>query len=317
MTASLPCSIRLAMATSPSRVSSGTVPISRRYMRTGSFVLSSAPGVRSRSPSSPPSPPQLLVAVGLLRIDDLDAGAAERAEQVVELLGRGDVGRQQLVHFVVEQVALLLADGDELSNLVVLFFDGQSQSPSLLGRASGQCFELLQQLLLAFPQRLSGPGRRSPTPPATDRSRPAPRPAPARRAPASAHCTHSAGRRRRRFGLRRPVEPARALLRLDARAAAPATRPAARPPDSPPASRSAPSPARQISGVQLRHGAPAPRPAGAPASTAAPARPAAIRTVAGTATAGASVFRCAAALRISSRTTASVIRALCASRSAN
>ena len=53
MTASLPCSIRFAMATSPSRVRSGTVPISRRYMRTGSLVLSSAPGVRSSSGSSP------------------------------------------------------------------------------------------------------------------------------------------------------------------------------------------------------------------------------------------------------------------------
>ena len=56
MTASLPRSMRLAIATSPSRVSSGTVPISRRYMRTGSLVLSSAPGVRSSSgPSSEPS----------------------------------------------------------------------------------------------------------------------------------------------------------------------------------------------------------------------------------------------------------------------
>ncbi len=53
MTESLPRSIRLAIATSPSRVSSGTVPISRRYMRTGSLVLSRAPGVRSSSiPSS-------------------------------------------------------------------------------------------------------------------------------------------------------------------------------------------------------------------------------------------------------------------------
>ena len=53
MTESLPRSMRLAIATSPSRVSSGTVPISRRYMRTGSLVLSSAPGVRSSSmPSS-------------------------------------------------------------------------------------------------------------------------------------------------------------------------------------------------------------------------------------------------------------------------
>ena len=110
MTASLPCSMRLAIATSPSRVSSGTVPISRRYMRTGSFVLSSAPGVRSRSPLLAALALELLVAVALLRVDDLDAGAAERAEQIVELLGRGDVGREQLVHLVVEQVALLLAD---------------------------------------------------------------------------------------------------------------------------------------------------------------------------------------------------------------
>ena len=53
MTASLPRSMRFAISTSPSRVSSGTVPISRRYMRTGSLVLSSAPGVRSSSRSSP------------------------------------------------------------------------------------------------------------------------------------------------------------------------------------------------------------------------------------------------------------------------
>src|SRR5215510_13849981 len=55
MTASLPRSMRLAISTSPSRVSSGTVPISRKYIRTGSFVLSRAPGVRSSSSSSDPS----------------------------------------------------------------------------------------------------------------------------------------------------------------------------------------------------------------------------------------------------------------------
>ena len=55
MTESLPRSIRLAMATSPSRVRSGTVPISRRYMRTGSFVLSIVLGARSSSTSSLPS----------------------------------------------------------------------------------------------------------------------------------------------------------------------------------------------------------------------------------------------------------------------
>jgi hypothetical protein len=73
---------------------------------------------------------QLLVAIGLFRVDDLDAGASEGAEQIVQLLRRGDVGRQQLVHLVVEEVALLLADGDELSNLVVLLFNGQCRSPT-------------------------------------------------------------------------------------------------------------------------------------------------------------------------------------------
>ena len=37
---SRPASIRLAMAISPSRDSSSTEPISRRYMRTGSSVRS-------------------------------------------------------------------------------------------------------------------------------------------------------------------------------------------------------------------------------------------------------------------------------------
>ena len=139
MTASLPRSMRRAISTSPSRVSSGTVPISRRYMRTGSLVLSSAPGVRSSSSSSAPSAVRsigLLVAqVLLVRVDDLDAGAAEGVEQVVELVGRGDLRRQQLVHFVVQQVALLLADVDELPYFVVFFFnrhhDPRRRSPTV------------------------------------------------------------------------------------------------------------------------------------------------------------------------------------------
>ena len=68
---------------------------------------------------------QLVFAVGLLGVDDLDAGAAERAEQVVELVGRRDVGRQELVDLVVQQIALFLADGDELPHFVVFFFDRQ------------------------------------------------------------------------------------------------------------------------------------------------------------------------------------------------
>ena len=42
-----PCSMRLAISTSPSRVSSETEPILRRYMRTGSLVREG-----SSSPSS-------------------------------------------------------------------------------------------------------------------------------------------------------------------------------------------------------------------------------------------------------------------------
>jgi len=44
-----PASIRCAISTSPSRSSSLTVPISRRYMRTGSLVFSSC------SPAGRPS----------------------------------------------------------------------------------------------------------------------------------------------------------------------------------------------------------------------------------------------------------------------
>ena len=53
-----PASMRLAMAISPSRLSSSTAPISRRYMRTGSSVRSSgalttgADGAVPRSPST-------------------------------------------------------------------------------------------------------------------------------------------------------------------------------------------------------------------------------------------------------------------------
>ena len=131
MTESLPCSMRLAMATSPSRVSSGTVPISRRYMRTGSLVLSSAPGVRS---SSGPSPSAVLalhpvaLAVGLLGVDQVDAGAAERGEQLFEIFGRRrQVGGQQIADLVVEQVALLLADDDQLADFIELVFDRQGR----------------------------------------------------------------------------------------------------------------------------------------------------------------------------------------------
>ena len=71
----------------------------------------------------------LLVPESLVRVEHLDAGAAELVEQVVQFLGRGDFSRQQLVDFVVEKVALLLANVDELPYLVVLVFNRQGCPP--------------------------------------------------------------------------------------------------------------------------------------------------------------------------------------------
>ena len=68
---------------------------------------------------------QLVFAILLFGIDDFDSGAAERAEQIIELVRRGDVGGQKLIDLVVEQVTLFLADGNELLYFVVFFFDRQ------------------------------------------------------------------------------------------------------------------------------------------------------------------------------------------------
>ena len=52
---SRPASMRLAMAISPSRESSSTAPISRRYMRTGSSVRSTASFLIAAAGRGPPS----------------------------------------------------------------------------------------------------------------------------------------------------------------------------------------------------------------------------------------------------------------------
>src|SRR4051812_19671160 len=67
----------------------------------------------------------IVAQVLLIGVDDFDPGAAERVEQIIELVRRGDFRRQKLVHLVVEKVALLLADVDELPHLVVLLLDGE------------------------------------------------------------------------------------------------------------------------------------------------------------------------------------------------
>ena len=59
----------------------------------------------------------------LIGIDDFDTCTAECIEEIVELVGGGDLRRQHLIHLVVQQIALFLADIDQLPYFVVFFFN--------------------------------------------------------------------------------------------------------------------------------------------------------------------------------------------------
>ena len=136
---SFPRSIRLAISTSPSRVSRGTVPISRRYIRTGSLVLSIALGVRSSSMSSEPSLRRSSSLFSRYFCSESTTSIPALPKAVNNSSSSSDVvmsGWEQLVHLVIEQVPLLLADLNELSYFVVLFFERQ-QCSSLVGRPPG------------------------------------------------------------------------------------------------------------------------------------------------------------------------------------
>ena len=128
--ASRPASMRLAMAISPSRESSSTEPISRRYMRTGSSVRSVGSLVSAlagtfcwTSTSSPPSLSGSSSASSrsfssssarLLGLDDVDAHLGEHREHVLDLLGIDLLGGQHRVDLVVGDVAALLGGPDQL-----------------------------------------------------------------------------------------------------------------------------------------------------------------------------------------------------------
>ncbi len=99
--------MRLASSISPSRVSSGTVPISRRYMRTGSLVLSPDPGEFQFGEFFAFF--ELLVELELRLLENLDAGGVQFGQQIVEFAPHRELFGQHLVDFVVEDVALLLA----------------------------------------------------------------------------------------------------------------------------------------------------------------------------------------------------------------
>ena len=132
--ASRPASMRLAIAISPSRESSSTEPISRRYMRTGSsvrsvgsFVAVSRIATAARRGLLDDLAAFALVVVaagialggargaallGLLGLDDVDAHLGELAEHVLDLLGGELLGRQHLVQLVIGDVAALLGELD-------------------------------------------------------------------------------------------------------------------------------------------------------------------------------------------------------------
>src|SRR6188474_2417139 len=106
--ASRPASMRFAIAISPSRESSSTEPISRRYMRTGSSVRS----VGSLVAVSRIATARGAALLGLLGLDDVDAHLGELAEHVLDLLGGELLGRQHLVQFVIGDVTALLGELD-------------------------------------------------------------------------------------------------------------------------------------------------------------------------------------------------------------
>ena len=129
---SRPASMRLAMAISPSRESNSTAPISRRYMRTGSSVRSVGSFLVAAAGRGPPSSSGIdlvlgrglvllvLVVVGFLILDDVDAHVVERGHDVLDLLGRHLVlGKASLISSIGDDAALLGARDHLLDRRVV------------------------------------------------------------------------------------------------------------------------------------------------------------------------------------------------------
>ena len=121
--ASRPASMRLAMAISPSRDSSSTEPISRRYMRTGSSVRSVGSDLRGRNRRRARGFDEiadfglfLLVGGGffaprlplVFALDDVDAHLVEHRIDVFDLVGGDLLRRQDGVQFVMGDIAALL-----------------------------------------------------------------------------------------------------------------------------------------------------------------------------------------------------------------
>ncbi len=151
--ASRPASMRLAMAISPSRESSSTEPISRRYMRTGSSVRSDgsffsvvASDFGLVSTTSRAGIVVVVVVVSsaawsrprrssvVLALDDVDAHLAEHREDVFDLVGGDLLGRQHGVDLVVGDVAALLGGLDHLLDGGIGEIEQRQRHPGRLRR---------------------------------------------------------------------------------------------------------------------------------------------------------------------------------------
>ncbi len=62
---------------------------------------------------------------------DVNAVTLEGGEQIVNFFRGMHLGRQNIVHFIVEQVTAFLAHRDELSYLIVFFFKSQTHTSSI------------------------------------------------------------------------------------------------------------------------------------------------------------------------------------------
>ena len=148
--ASRPASMRLAMAISPSRESSSTEPMSRRYMRTGSSVrsvgsarvcvtagtLAVATTTARLGSSSSPASSAVLGGRGLLRVLALDHGDAHVGQHrhgVLDLVGGHLLGGQHGIERVQRHEAARLGGLDELLNRRI----GQVEKGAVLLRSLG------------------------------------------------------------------------------------------------------------------------------------------------------------------------------------
>ena len=131
---SRPASMRLAIAISPSRDSSSTEPISRRYMRTGSSVRSVgsflAGGGRNGGAGLLGQLVGVFLGVGgrdrrlglfadLLVLDDVDAHVGKHRHGVLDLLGGHLLRRQHRIQFVHGDIAALLGGLDHLLDRII------------------------------------------------------------------------------------------------------------------------------------------------------------------------------------------------------